>query len=171
VAGTEPTHDIRPVRSSDAAAIRAIYAPIVTGTAVSFELEVPSTDEMAARIERVTATDPWLVLERGGNLAGYAYATGFRSRAAYATTRETTVYVHPDHQGCGVGRALMEALLADVARRGTRLAVAVIALPNDASVALHESLGFTRAGTLHGVARKFDAWQDEGFWELRLGEG
>lgn len=159
---------IRSAHAGDAAALLAIYAPVVRESATSFELDPPSETEFAARIERVTATDPWLVLEREGEIAGYAYATGFRGRPAYATTRETTVYVHPAHHRAGVGRALMVALLGEVRRRGARLAVAVIALPNDASVALHEALGFTHVGTLHQVARKFDTWHDEGIWELRL---
>ena len=164
-------HLIRHAEPDDAAALLAIYAPVVRETAISFEFEPPSASEFAARIERVTACDPWLVLERSGEIAGYAYAGDFRSRPAYATTRETTLYVDPAHRRAGVGRALLSALLAEIDRRGARLAVAVIALPNEPSVALHESLGFIRTGTLHQVARKFDTWYDEGFWELQLGAG
>ncbi len=159
---------IRPAETADVAAMVAIYTPIVRDTAISFEIEAPTEVEFAGRLERITATDPWLVFEHNGEIAGYAYASSFRSRPAYATTRETTVYVHPDHHGHGVGRTLMVALLDEITRRGARLAVAVIALPNDASVALHETLGFTRVGELHSVARKFGTWWDEGFWELQL---
>jgi phosphinothricin acetyltransferase len=162
-------HLIRSARPADAAALLAIYAPLVRESAISFEFEPPTESEFAGRIERVRATDPWLVLERGGEIAGYAYATPFRGRPAYAATRETTVYVHPAHRRTGVARALMAALIDEITGNGARLAVAVIALPNGPSVAMHESLGFTYVGTLHDVGRKFDAWHDEGFWELRLG--
>ena len=165
----EAGHQIRDARPSDAAALLAIYAPVVRDSAVSFEYEPPTEAEFAGRIERVMALDPWLVLERDGAIAGYAYATDFRGRAAYAATRETTVYVHPDHRRGGVAQALMEALLDEITRRGARLAIAVITLPNEPSVALHEALGFRYVGTLHDVGRSFDTWHDEGFWELRLG--
>ncbi len=144
---------------------------MVRDTAISFEFAPPDEQEMADRIARITATDPWLVMERNGELAGYAYASSFRNRPAYATTRETTVYVHADHQRAGVARSLMTELLADLRRRGVHRAIAVIALPNDASVALHESLGFRQVGTLHEIARKFDMWHDEALWEVALSPG
>lgn len=162
---------VRRARSSDAAALLEIYEPHVRHSATNFEFDPPSEVEFAARIEAITTTDPWLVLERNDEIVGFAYATAFRSRPAYATTRETTVYVHRAHNRAGVGRDLMVALLEELRRQGTRLAVAVIALPNDASVALHESLGFTGVGIIHNVARKFDTWHDEGFWELPLSSG
>ncbi len=163
-----PRLNIRNARAADAVAILEIYAPIVRDSAISFEFEPPSESEMADRIERVTATDPWLVLESDGTIVGYAYATEYRSRPAYAATRETTVYVHADHRRSGAGRQLMTALLTEVARRGAVTAVAVIGLPNDASVSLHESLGFVHAGTIHRVARKFERWHHEGYWVLAL---
>lgn len=165
----DPSRHIRSAQPADAAALLAIYEPVVRDVGTCFELQAPSEMEFAARIERVTATDPWLVLEQSGEIAGYAYAAEFRSRPAYSTTRETTVYVHADHHRAGVGRKLMTALLAEMRERGARLAIAVIALPNDASVALHEGLGFAHIGTIHSVARKFDTWYDEGIWELDLG--
>lgn len=160
---------VRSAGPGDAAEMLAIYEPVVRQTAISFELEPPTIAELAARIVAVTATDPWLVVEREGQLAGYAYATRFRSRPAYEATRETTVYVHPDHRGAGVARQLMEALIGELTAGGTRLVVAGIALPNEASIALHEGLGFTHVGTFHDVGRKFDRWHDVGFWELRCG--
>jgi L-amino acid N-acyltransferase YncA len=160
---------MRSARPDDAAALLEIYGPVVRESAISFELEPPAESEFAERIRRCLVNDPWLVLERNGVIAGYAYASTFRDRPAYATTRETTVYVHPHHRGAGVGRTLLQAILDDITRRGACLAVAVIALPNDGSVALHEALGFEHAGTITGVARKFDEWHDEGLWTLRLG--
>lgn len=167
---TTPDHSIRTARPADARALLEIYGPVVRETAISFEFEPPTEADLARRIARVIADDdPWLVLEIEGAVAGYAYASGFRGRPAYATTRETTVYVDPRHHRSGVGRTLMVRLLEEIRERGARLAVAVIALPNEASVALHESLGFRHVGTLHAVARKFGEWHDEGFWELSLG--
>ena len=94
----------RLARSSDAAGIAAIYAPIVRDTTISFESEPPTADEMAARIETVLLDLPWIVCTEDGRLAGYAYATRYRSRAAYQWTVEVSVYVHVDHRGSGVGR-------------------------------------------------------------------
>ncbi len=164
----EASRLVRDADPSDAGAFLAIYAPVVRESAISFELEPPTEAEFAERIRRVTATDPWLVLERDGEIAGYAYATHFRGRPAYAATRETTVYVHPDHHRTGVARELMTALLDEIARRGAHLAIAVIALPNKPSVALHEALGFRHVGTIHDAGRKFDEWHDEGIWELLM---
>jgi phosphinothricin acetyltransferase len=159
---------IREARPDDAAGMLAIYGPIVLESAISFELVPPSEEEFASRIATVTERNPWLVLECDGAIAGYAYATDFRGRPAYAATRETTVYVHPDHKRAGVARELMEALLSAIADQGAHIAVGVIALPNEPSVALHEALGFRHVGTIHDAGRKFDRWHDEGFWELRL---
>lgn len=159
---------VRSARPDDAAELLAIYAPVVNETAISFELVPPTESEFADRINSVIASDPWLVLERDGQVAGYAYATKFRDRHAYEATRETTVYVHPNHRKAGVARELVEALIAELAARSIRLIVAGIALPNEPSIALHEALGFTQVGTFHDVGRKFDQWHDVGFWELRL---
>lgn len=160
---------VRSAVPADAADLLAIYAPVVRETAISFELEPPSESEFRRRIDSVTSSDMWLVLEREGQVAGYAYASPFRMRPAYGATRETTVYVHPEHRGAGVARELMEALIEQLVARETRLVVAGIALPNEASIALHETLGFVHVGTFHDVGRKFDRWHDVGFWELRCG--
>ena len=160
-----------PVRSAtlgDASEMLAIYAPYVSDTAISFESDPPTEREFSDRIERGLAVGPWLVLQREGQILGYAYATKFRERAAYDATRETTVYVAPGHHGEGVGRELMTDLLARLRAGGIALAVAAITLPNDASVGLHEHLGFVPVGVFHGVGRKFERSHDVGFWELRL---
>ena len=159
---------IRHATTDDAAACAAIYAPIVRDTSISFEFDVPDATEFAARIARVQETDAWFVGLRGDEIVGYAYATEFRSRAAYAASRETTVYVHADHHGTGVGSALMRHLLDDMRERGAHVAIAGVTLPNEGSVALHERLGFTHVGTFRESGRKFDAWHDVGFWELLL---
>lgn len=159
---------IRTATAADAAEILDIYAPIVEGSAISFELAPPGIEEFADRIATVMEENPWLVMEHEGVIVGYAYATVFRSRAAYFHTRESSVYVHPGHHRNGVGRELMLALLEELSARGTHRVVAGATLPNDGSAALHESLGFRYVGTFHEVGRKFDRWHDVGFWELSL---
>lgn len=159
---------IRTATTDDAAACAGIYAPIVRDTPISFEFDVPDAAEFAARIARVQRSDPWLVAVVDERVVGYAYSTAFRARAAYAGTRETTVYVRDDHQGTGIGSALMVSLLDELRGRGAHSAIAGIALPNDGSVALHERLGFTPVGVFREVGRKFDSWHDVGFWELLL---
>jgi len=152
-----------------AAGIHAIYAPIVAETAVSFELEPPSVEEMRRRIETTLLTLPWLVCEREG-VIGYAYAGVFRSRPAYQWTVEVSTYVHAAHRGKGVARALYTSLFECLRVQGYRTALAGIALPNLASVALHEGLEFRSVGVFHHVGYKFGAWHDVEWWELSLQE-
>jgi phosphinothricin acetyltransferase len=159
---------IRLAAEADAEAFAAIYAPVVRDTAISFELTPPTPDDFRRRIRDVTAFAPWLVLEEDGRVAGYAYASSFRARPAYRFTIETTVYVHADHRGRGVGRSLYRALLACLRLQGFRRAIGGITLPNAASVALHEASGFTRCAVFAKVGFKFGAWHDVGFWELEL---
>jgi L-amino acid N-acyltransferase YncA len=156
--------------AGDAEAIAAIYAPFVMNTVISFEDVPPTPAEMAARIERLTSTHAWLVAEDedDGGVLGYAYACPHRERAAYRWTAEVTVYVDPRHQRRGAGRALYEALLDRLADRGYRIALAVIALPNDASVGLHEACGFELVGVYRRIGFKHDRWWDVGWWQLDL---
>jgi L-amino acid N-acyltransferase YncA len=153
----------------DADAIANIYAPYVTDTVVSFEDVAPTPAEMAARIERLAKTHAWLVAEDGGEILGYAYACPHRERAAYRWATEVTVYVDPRHQRRGVARRLYAALLGALAAEGYRIALAVIALPNDASVGLHEACGFQLVGVLRGIGFKHGKWWDVGWWQLELG--
>jgi L-amino acid N-acyltransferase YncA len=125
---------------------------------------------MATRIESGSRTHPWLVYERDGEVAGYAYAGVHRTRAAYRWTAEVTAYVAQSHQRAGVGRALYEELLARLRAQNFRLAVAGITLPNDASVGLHEALGFEPVGVYRNIGWKFGSWHDVGWWQLDLGE-
>jgi phosphinothricin acetyltransferase len=156
-------------RESDAAAIAEVYAPMVRDTAVSFELEPPSVAEIQRRIAEGVRRLPWLVCRLDERVAGYAYASSFRSRPAYRWTAETTVYVGPQWHRRGVGSAMYESLLGCIALLGYRTAIAVITLPNPASVRLHEKFGFRPAGVLHNVGYKFGRWHDTGWWELDLG--
>lgn len=159
---------IRLAAESDAAAMVGIYAPVVEGTVISFELVPPSVDEFRSRVRDISAYAPCLVYEHDGGVVGYAYASKFRARPAYRFTVETTVYVHADHRGRGVGRALYRSLLACLRLQGFRRAVGGITLPNAASVALHETMGFTKCAVFAKVGFKFGGWHDVGFWELEL---
>jgi phosphinothricin acetyltransferase len=161
---------IRSARPGDAAAIAAIYAPSVTDAPTSFELVPPTADEMAARVAATQVYAPWLVLERGGVIAGYAYGARHRERAAYQWSVDVTVYIHADHRGAGVGRALYDALLPALRDQGFYVAHAGIALPNPASVALHERFGFTPVGVYKDVGYKLGRWIDVGWWRLALRE-
>lgn len=161
---------IRLAAADDAPQVRAIYAPIVTETAVSFEIEPPIVEEMRRRIETTLLTLPWLVCERDG-VIGYAYAGVFRSRPAYQWTVEVSVYVHAAHRGKGVARALYTSLFECLRVQGYRTALAGIVLPNSASVALHERTGFRSIGVFHHVGYKLGAWHDVGWWELTLQKG
>lgn len=159
---------IRVATPADAEAVRSIYSPSVTVSHTSFELEVPSAEAIAARIAALEGRLPWLVCEEDGAPMGYAYAAPFRDRPAYAWTVETSVYVDGAHHRRGVGRALYRALLGCLRLQGYRMVIGGIALPNDASVALHESFGFRRVGTFSAVGFKFGGWHPVGFWELDL---
>jgi phosphinothricin acetyltransferase len=161
---------IRVALASDAASMLEIYAPIVRDTPVSFELVPPSLEDYRLRIASVLETMPWLVCEERGEILGYAYASRFRPRPAYRWTAEATVYVHPRSRRRAVGRALYTALFDGLRLLGYRSVIAVIALPNAASVALHEALGFVPAGVFRGVGYKLGRWHDVGFWQLALQE-
>jgi phosphinothricin acetyltransferase len=155
----------------DAAACAAIYEPFVRDTPISLEETPPSASELAQRIDTTTKTHPWLVAHDGGTLIGYAYATRHRERACYRWATDVTVYVAPSRRRRGVGRALYQALFQLLAEQGFRIACAGITLPNEASVGLHESLGFRPVGIYRNIGWKFGAWHDVGWWQLELGEG
>ena len=148
--------------------MRSIYAPIVRDTPISFEVEVPTVDEMRARIAETLEQYPWLVCERGDEILGYAYASRHRTRPAYQWSVDVSVYVREDLRRAGVGRALYVALLALLRLQGFRNAYAGIALPNSGSVGLHEALGFRPVGVYRGVGFKQGRWHDVGWWELSL---
>jgi phosphinothricin acetyltransferase len=160
---------IRTARLDDAEAIQAIYAPIVRDTAISFELEPPTVDEMRRRIAATSAGLPWLVgVDDAGAVLGYAYAGKHRERAAYQWSVDVTVHVRADCRGQGVGKALYERLFELLVAAGYCQAFAGIALPNAASVALHESIGFQPIGVYRHVGFKHGAWRDVGWWQREL---
>jgi L-amino acid N-acyltransferase YncA len=154
----------------DAGACAAIYAPYVTDTVISLEEAPPSADELTTRIRTTTTTHPWLVAEDAGQVIGYAYAGSHRTRACYRWATDVAVYVSPACQRRGAGRALYETLLPLLGAQGLRIACAGITLPNDASVGLHEALGFRPVGVYRNIGFKHGAWRDVGWWQLELGE-
>ena len=152
----------------DAAAMLAIYAPIVTDSSISFELAPPSLAEMERRIASAESQWPWLVCERTGELIGYAYASQHRVRAAYQWSADTSVYVRPDARRGRIARSLYASLFEILALQGYYNAYAGITLPNPASVGFHESMGFTPVGVYRGVGYKLGAWHDVGWWAREL---
>ena len=151
---------IRLAEKADAAAIAAIYAPYVTDTPVSFEETAPDAAEMTRRIAGDSQElHPWLVAEVDGTIIGYASSSPFRARPAYRWTAETGVYLAPEAQGRGLGRALMERLIELLTRQGFTAAVAGITMPNAPSVALHEKLGFEPCATYRDTGFKLGEWR------------
>lgn len=160
---------IRPATEADADALAAIYNHYITDTVITFEETPVSVEEFAGRIRHVLeAGYPYLVDEEDGRVTGYAYASQFRTRVAYRYTVETTVYLDQTLTGRGAGTRLYTALIDELKQRGFHLALGGITLPNPASVALHEKLGFHKVAHFSEVGFKFDRWLDVGFWELKL---
>jgi len=160
---------IRPADPArDAAACAAIYAPSVDSAPVSFELVPPDAAEFARRIEKYSATHRFLVAEEDGEVVGYAYACRWRERPAYDWSVEVSVYVDRVRHGQGIGRALYAELFDRLRAQGFRTAVAGVTLPNPASVALHESMGFESIGAFRRIGWKQGAWHDVGYWRLDL---
>jgi L-amino acid N-acyltransferase YncA len=154
----------------DAADCAAIYAPFVEATAISLEERVPTAADFAARISRIERTHPWLVAEHWDRVAGFAYGCPHRERAGYRWAAEVTVYVDPAFQRRGVGRALYSCLLGLLRKQGLWVVCAGIGLPNEASVCLHESIGFLPVGVYRNIGYKLGRWWDVGWWQLSLKE-
>jgi L-amino acid N-acyltransferase YncA len=160
---------IRVATPDDAEAIAAIYAPIVLHTSISFEERPPTVDEMRARLVSTLALLPWLVsLDDAGRIDGYAYAGRHKERAAYRWAVDTTAYVREDRRSRGVGKRLYQVLFDELVHLGYFQACAGVALPNAASVALHESVGFMPVGVYRHVGYKFGRWHDVGWWQRPL---
>lgn len=160
---------IRPAVTADAGALAGIYNYYITDTIVTFE-EVPVDGaEMAARLAEVTGSGlPWLVAELDGVVVGYAYASRWKSRIGYRFSVESTIYLAHSAIGKGIGTGLYTELI-DLLRQGpTHLVIGGVGLPNPASVALHERLGFEKVAQFKEVGTKFGDWIDVGYWQLKL---
>jgi L-amino acid N-acyltransferase YncA len=171
---TEPQSGPRNVRVAserDAAACAAIYAPYVTDTAITFEIDPPSAAEMAERIAAASRTYAWVVLEEEGRVIGYAYGSRFHPRPAYRWVCETSVFLELGRRRTGGGRALYKALLPRLVGRGFRIAVAGMTLPNDASAGLHRAMGFGPVGVYRHIGFKHARWHDVAWTQRILADG
>ena len=162
---------MRDATPADAPACAAIYAPYVTDGAISFETVPPGPEEMAERIAAAQRSHAWVVLEHEGRVVGYAYGGPLNSRAAYRWSCEVSVYVELGRRRSGAGRALYSDLLARLAERGLRTAVAGMTLPTDASFGLHRAMGFEPVGTYRRIGWKHDAWHDVAWMQRLLAAG
>jgi len=157
---------IRPANANDAAAIANIYNHYVENTTITFEETAVSLDEMQRRIQEVTTTLPWLVVEGTKGVVGYAYASKWKSRHAYRHSVESTVYLDASESGRGLGTRLYMKLLAELKTRAVHCVMGGIALPNIPSVTLHERLGFAKVAHFKEVGWKQNRWLDVGYWQL-----
>jgi L-amino acid N-acyltransferase YncA len=152
----------------DAAACAAVYEPYVTDSVISLEEIPPDSAEFAQRIERITRTHPWLVAELDGDIVGFAYGSPHRERAAYRWAADVSIYLAARAHRRGIGRTLYERLFELLEQQGFRTLCAGITLPNDASVGLHEALGFARIAIYRNIGFKHGAWYDVGWWQRPL---
>lgn len=159
---------IRRATAADVPAIAAVYGHAVRHTVATFDLDDPPASYWQTKIDSSSPGDHVLAVEAAGDVVGFAYSTAFRPRPAYAATRETSIYLAPHATGRGLGRLAYGRLLQALREDGMHCALAVIAQPNPASVALHLSLGFESVGTLREVGRKFDRWVDTAWYQLAL---
>ena len=159
---------IRGAEAADAAACAAIYAPYVTDTVITFETVPPDEAEMAARITAAVDSHAWLVLLEAGRIAGYAYGSPYKARAAYRWSCEVSVYLELGRRRTGAGRMLYDELFTRLVERGFRTAVAGMTLPNDASVGLHRAMGFEPVGTYRRIGWKHGAWHDVAWTQRTL---
>lgn len=159
---------IRKVQGSDAQAICSIYNHYIENTIITFE-EVPVTEShMYERLQQVDPHHSWWVYEVEGDLAGYAYSSPWKSRSAYRFSAEATIYLSPHFCGRGIGVKLYQHLIKTVKQAGFHCLMGGIALPNSASVSLHEKLGFTKTAHFKEVGFKQHQWIDVGYWQLLL---
>lgn len=161
---------VRLATGEDAEHVRAIYAPIVRDTAISFETEPPTVEEMRSRIVTTLERLPWLVCDAGGEIQGYAYASPYRGRPAYQWSIEASVYVAANAQRIGAGRALYSRLFEILTAQGYFNVFAGMTLPNPASAGLHAAVGFTPVGVYRNAGWKQGQWHDVEWWQLRLRE-
>ncbi|HJR10006.1 MAG TPA: arsinothricin resistance N-acetyltransferase ArsN1 family B [Rhodanobacteraceae bacterium] len=157
---------IRAAATADASSICAIYNHYVTNTIVTFEEQPVAAADMQSRMDAVLEKLPWLVLEHDGAIAGYAYASPWKSRSGYRFTVESSIYLSPTQVGRGFGSALYQSLLDDLRAQNIHCVIGGAALPNVASAALHEKLGFTKVAHFRENGFKFGHWIDVGYWQI-----
>ncbi|MBD1559449.1 N-acetyltransferase [Vibrio sp. S9_S30] len=161
--------DIRYVNSQDIEAITNIYNDFIVNSTATFEEKPISTEEMNQRVGKIQSHSlPWIVIVENEAVLGYAYAGMWHARSAYRYTVESSVYVAPNALGQGIGKALYSHLISILAKRGIRNIMGVVSLPNDASIALHQSLGFQKVGEFKSVGLKFGKLIDVSYWQLEL---
>lgn len=160
--------NIRSVTAEDAGQICSIYNWYIEKTFITFEEVAVTVSQMQQRIGGVSRVRPWVVLEEGGTIQGYAYAGEWKSRSAYRYAVETTVYLDKDSLGRGYGSLLYANLFERLGTTPVRTLIAGIALPNEGSVALHEKMGFRKVAHFENVGFKFDRWIDVGYWQRTL---
>jgi phosphinothricin acetyltransferase len=166
---SEVRPEIRVAEPRDAKAIADIYNHYVQTSIVTFEEDPVTAAEIARRMEEVqSAPLPWLIAEEGSQVVGYAYATPWRTRTAYRFSVEVTVYVAPGYAGRGIGSMLYSQLFPMLQAQGIHAVMGGIALPNEASVALHEKFGFRQVAAFQEVGFKFNRWIDVGYWQRTL---
>lgn len=169
----EPAHDlvtVRPAVEDDLRDIATIYNHEVANSIATFDLEAPTLAYWREKLEGNHQGDHLLVaVDSDGDVVGYAYSWSYRPRPAYELTRETSIYLDPSVRGKGIGRILYPALLDAMAQSGVHTAVALVALPNPGSVALHKAVGFEHVGTMREVGYKFDQWIDVEWYQKLLG--
>ncbi len=160
---------IRSAHANDAAELARIYNYYIENTCITFETEAVDAAEMARRVADTMAIPlPWLVAAEDGRIIGYAYASKWKGRCAYRFAAESTIYLAPDETGKGIGRELYAALIEAAREHAMRSMIGGIALPNEASIRLHESLGFRKVGHFERVGFKRERWVDVGYWQLQL---
>lgn len=159
---------IRPVELSDSSAIAEIYNHYILNSVASFETEALSIEMMQKRIQEISVAFPYFVCEIDGNIAGYCYAHPWKERAAYRYSLESTVYISPQYLHKGIGRKLMEKLITSCTERGFHVLIACITGNNEASIALHENLGFKKASHFEKVGYKHNQILDVVDYQLLL---
>lgn len=159
---------IRDISINDAKRIAEIYNYYIKSTVITFEEDVVTENEMIERIKTTSSNLPWIVYEENNEILGYAYAREWKSRCAYKYSVESTVYLHQNKHGKGLGTKLYQELLKRIRNNNVHAIIGGIALPNNASIALHEKLGFEKVAHFKEVGYKFEKWIDVGYWELVL---
>lgn len=162
---------LRKIQLSDAPEILSIYAPSILDTAASFELCVPTLEEVTLRIQQISKTHPWWVAEENGKVIGYTYASEHRSREAYQWSVETTVYVHPENHKKGIACQLYTELFKELKELGFYSAYAGVTIPNEPSVGFHLKMGFKEIGKFQNIGFKFNQWHDVAWFEKSITPG